>query len=497
MCSQRVTMSASVKHSTALEDTCKTEGEIAELPTVGTVSTMQDKNTDFNVQERPQLTEIDPVSDWLALQSATIVHDAVTAQEEPVSCEKPTNTVETSLHAALIAFVIECERNGIKQHSPEWEKVRLHVCGGSTVAIFTGDAYNGILSYVYEKLSLSTPYHFGTMPKVIYLNWGNIFEPLIEKVVAKELKCEIYGENMFIVGFQQDGKLYTAYSPDGLAVIQDQITLLEFKCPFSRLPLRGGIPKLYLPQVRMGLDLIPLAQRGIFVDAVFRRCALGALDTSCDFDTALNQPAPSEGGQLLPVKAIGVVFFGNDEYRRAQVLVSLKATRRTKHTDQIARVFNGVDFGTTTVDDFEAFMVQYQYKIIQPWYVDPYYTGDTVCVTLDVADKALQFAAYCSEKHLTNAGQLCWKLFQTQYSEVKRVPDFCAPLLPMIISTMDLLRAATDQPLQRKRELVDEWSAKYFPVKGIVRIDDCADFEPAPMTAEGFTKKKRKPSSGK
>ena len=56
---------------------------------------------------------------------------------------------------------------------------------------------------------------------------------------------------------------------DGIAAVKNYIILFEFKCPFSRIP-DDKIPIHYEYQVKAGLDTIPIADMGIYAEAVFR-----------------------------------------------------------------------------------------------------------------------------------------------------------------------------------------------------------------------------------
>ena len=66
-------------------------------------------------------------------------------------------------------------------------------------------------------------------------------------------------------------------------------TLFEFKCPYRRHP-KGFVPRHYLPQVWVGLDISPSANIGLFCEMVARKCSKaefsvwGAFDTSYHFD---------------------------------------------------------------------------------------------------------------------------------------------------------------------------------------------------------------------
>jgi hypothetical protein len=67
--------------------------------------------------------------------------------------------------------------------------------------------------------------------------------------------------------------------------------LLEFKCPLSRRP-DGGVPKQYLPQLWSGLAVSPVAHAGLFVDVVFRKCALADLGPGPEYDREYHRRGP-------------------------------------------------------------------------------------------------------------------------------------------------------------------------------------------------------------
>ena len=81
---------------------------------------------------------------------------------------------------------------------------------------------------------------------------------------------------------EDDLVLWTSDMCESLAE-QAQIMLLEFKCPLSRQPT-GDVPPQYRPQLWSGLAVSPVASAGLFVDAVFRRCALADLGPGPAFD---------------------------------------------------------------------------------------------------------------------------------------------------------------------------------------------------------------------
>lgn len=374
--------------------------------------------------------------------------------------EAPMSNLETTLRE----FVAQIEVNGIKQHTQEWESVRCFLVGGSSIATFTGGGYSTVVDFVYEKLGLGARYNFGSYSKVIYLNWGNLFEPMTEKVVEKELACKIYGENIFVEGQRKDGVLYTGYSPDGLAVVNNRICLLEFKCPFSRMPTRTGIPKMYKPQVKMGLDIIQVAEQGIFVDAIYRKCATVDLNFGRVYDDSMKQQIPE-----TPCKAVGVISFACDEHRRAGVIAQHHTGRKTKLIGQLeVRFLPLQDAGCMSAADFEVLMLQYSHGILEPVYSDIWWREEDI----DVESHNVKFASYCRAVHKDQSARLTWKLFQTQYSQVLREANYMEPFMVSIINTMNLIRECYDKDEATKRKLVNDWHTATYPVKGVHRIID-------------------------
>src|SRR5271166_1907671 len=185
--------------------------------------------------------------------------------------------MEIVLMQQLRDWVTEKEKNGIKQHSRKWKK-RI-TFGGSVIATIQGkNPYSNIYKMLSEKIGLSA------FEQSIAPQWGNLFEDVIKRYVEFDKKCTILGEDLYIEG-PGDG---TSYSPDGLTVLnvvfdygfddeiktinEHLIVLMEYKCPYSRIP-SGNPPEYYIPQVKMGLDLLKLPRIGLFVEGVFRRCS--------------------------------------------------------------------------------------------------------------------------------------------------------------------------------------------------------------------------------
>lgn len=86
--------------------------------------------------------------------------------------------------------------------------------------------------------------------------------------------------------------LWTTDMCPSLAILP-RIFVLEFKCPLSRR-LTGKVPAQYRPQVWSGLSVSPVAHAGLFVDAMFRKCAIADLGPNSEYDREYHKPTAKE-----------------------------------------------------------------------------------------------------------------------------------------------------------------------------------------------------------
>lgn len=136
--------------------------------------------------------------------------------------------------------------------------------------------------------------------------WGSLFEDVVALVIEVDLGAPVVGDSICIQvvdGHRNspDGYVVAGFrrGPHGLELVTTldpavaagaaesgvewRVLLLEFKCPHTRAPT-GSIPPQYIPQVWSGLAVSPPAHFGLFVDSVFRKCALSDLGPSTDYD---------------------------------------------------------------------------------------------------------------------------------------------------------------------------------------------------------------------
>jgi hypothetical protein len=177
-----------------------------------------------------------------------------------------TSTNQTESEIKLNTFLSSCSSAPI-QRSAEWHGARANSFGGSNMSSFDGiNPYQSLLDVVAEKIGLKANEVNKDMTAA---NWGTTFEPVIQQYIERLRGNKIVGTDIM---YRYSPELH--YSPDGLMINKDgDIELLEFKCPFSRIPGKS-IPAVYVPQLLSGLAMIEVAQKGHFVDALFRRCSI-------------------------------------------------------------------------------------------------------------------------------------------------------------------------------------------------------------------------------
>ena len=129
--------------------------------------------------------------------------------------------------------------------------------------------------------------------------WGNLFEPIARKYFEKKHSVSVFGHTLSL-SLSENGPLFgkVTCSPDGYFLNSDnELVLLEFKCPFKREIARKRIPSYYREQIQTGLALSgESVNKGLFVDNQFRICSLQKIKPSSSHNPILN------GGKAYQVK---------------------------------------------------------------------------------------------------------------------------------------------------------------------------------------------------
>ncbi len=371
------------------------------------------------------------------------------------------------------------EINGIKQHAPEWYKAKINSVGGSSIATFQGvNPYGTVLDIICEKIGLKK---FITDIKP---QWGNLFEDVIKRYVEHDKSTTVLGEDLYI-----EGPPGTAYSPDGLAIMEvitpniyENITyvdtpngpsqrielkveetkslmtvLCEFKCPYSRIP-SGSAPKYYVPQVKMGLDIIDLADIGMLAEGVFRRCNWEQLGNNPTYDKTL---VPKSSGKLPLAYGILGLYFDEAKFRELCTaddnLLEYKELLFTKYDEQYmekgdtTNEYLSNDLGDAEVELFKIIMHAYDKKILIPWYGSITFTGEnansvnkTMHTTNTIHDDLANLSKFCADSGYINFGILPWKLFRMDYNFIHKQKGFLAPYLPKIREILAVVAKCND-----------------------------------------------------
>ncbi len=346
------------------------------------------------------------------------------------------------MEEALIRWCQEQAQNGIAQHSEAWLKAKQSKVGGSAIATIMGiSAFTTLREYIETKLGLRF------FKSDIKPQWGNLFEDVIKRQVESAYGCTVHGEDLFIVG-QYPG---TVYSPDGLGVVGDKCVLFEFKCPYSRIPAKAP-PKYYVPQVKMGLEIIPLAEYGIYVEAVYRRCTWADLGPSAEFDTTLVQK-PTKCDRPISYGFIGLWADDRQIQQTRDDLADGKFGYETEseeeYNDSVPDHGNPLcipgfcdEFGTfasqmydlsqATPALFRNIMKAVDSGRLTPFYGSIISETDTAKANAAINADMARYRAILAASHGCNYGVLSWKLLQIKHHRIEREPGFLEPYLEKI-----------------------------------------------------------------
>lgn len=390
------------------------------------------------------------------------------------------------LKKVLRDWVRDKEANGVVQHSAQWHKDKVFTIGGSSIATIQGfNPYSSIYKLIGEKVGL---FKFISDIKP---QWGNLFEDVIKRVVEYDKNCEVLGEDLFVVGDDEN----TSYSPDGLAVmavednqmveeetfvesptglqkriemvpvntVRDEIVLVEFKCPQTRIP-NGSPPKNYASQVKMGLDLLKLPSVGMLIEGVFRRCTWDQLGNNPAYDRTL---VPRSSGKL-PI-AYGVIgfYYSEEDFQRLLSiddgnitpgeLIRARESLFASYQNHYVEYGDGSndylvnDIGDSPVELFVELMHAYDKGIISPWYGQIVFAKQPsvgVAARVDDMDKIDEdidaFGNFTRSRGCINLGVLPWKLFRLDYHVIRKDDGYLKPWLPKIAEVIKVVRECLD-----------------------------------------------------
>lgn len=391
---------------------------------------------------------------------------------------------------------IELFNGNVEQGSAEWHANRTKIVGGSELATLLG--WNSFMKWdalIAKKLGLSN-----TSSPGVACWWGSMFEPVSERIVELHCSTTVKGTSIHM---RYPRLKHHANSPDGYCVIRfreaedaweiahgpgrdaeedasfppmPMPVLIELKAPYSRLP-DGQVPKCYLPQVWSGLELSPVALRGVFVEVVYRLCALDQLGPSAAYSTNYHRKDSSErnrgrtaweGSFAWGATAVYAPKLGTRSATCGSATTS-SASWRPKASAASAdveayrllcdyfgepisgeelghRLLDAGDLADTRPSSFDALMKMVDTKSVKIRHSDPQFAEAAEADTphdLDLFMQEAESGASCPEDHYL-LGYIPWKVFQVDYHVVHRRPGF----LDEIIELTDRFMGEVSQLLE-------------------------------------------------
>lgn len=381
----------------------------------------------------------------------------------------PAPPVKSTARQNLTKYVKRWE-DGPKQGDENWLLAKGKTIGGSEMAALEGSSiFKGIRDLIESKAGLTK------WNGDYRTHWGNLFEPLIQYYVEWDKNVDIIGTEIWILGKSPR----QSYSPDGLATMivnyefeiqetnangstikrvclspQEKTVLFEFKCPFSRSPGREP-PKWYIPQVKTGLDTIPIADIGLYVEAVYRRCPYMSLEEDNDEFTPTFTATTRCGGKYpLAMGFIGF-YFDPINARNPMYRDVMKTLIKYFREEECIGV---VDLGEAPDEIFEAALFAFIKGVLRPWYSPIVYRG---CGTKSAQDAFIQdnfnkFVASC-ENNYRVYGILPWKMFNINYHFIEKEEGYVDQYLEKINEVMDVVDECRKNP-----NIADEIISSYF-----------------------------------
>lgn len=345
----------------------------------------------------------------------------------------------------IIDYVESIQRNGVSQGTTEWLNRKKNRIGGSSMATIQDDNPYKTMIQMLEGCHSSAPFETS-----IKMDWGTLFEPMIRMFVEQRKKTKIHGDGMFI-----EYNDFICYSPDGLGIYTlpcpitgaDKVhrALFEFKCPFNRIPAKK-VPVYYLPQVRTGLEIIPVADIGIYIEGVFRMCSFEDLNFSKKITKAHGMSYT--GTKIL---AIGMIAFyehtTDKKYSKLTVeneSVDSKESKNQQMRENQQTAY--VDIGAQP-DELEGFLRKACSGALRVKYSP--IINDEKTQTLDVLSSMI------TEQPVAI---LCWKLLRCDIHKIDRVENYLERWLPKIEDFCNVSREKDDE---KRAQLIEDFKRKY------------------------------------
>ena len=315
---------------------------------------------------------------------------------------------------AFKAFLQE-HQTGLVQRSSAWVKARKHTIGASEMAALTrASPFDNPASLVRKKL------HPIDLSQNVACAWGRLFEVFAREYIEWKHNTKVFG-HIISLNLAKTHPLYgkVTCSPPFQALDQS-LTLLEIKCPFTRKIAVNKIPALYRDQVQTGLALSgELVTKGLFVDCCFRMCSLTQLGMNLNHNPTQHH---TFNRTKTPFPQAWGICILESKYKRTPRQSSLLNLGTTKSIDTFNQTLLSIDSGK-----FDELRVRYN-RVRVIW--DPR-TKEEELFVLKQAKAEFHRAPWHGNWYYPVAF-FAWKLLDISEIEEVKAPDYLKSLEPAI-----------------------------------------------------------------
>ena len=339
---------------------------------------------------------------------------------------------------SLLQNFIQQHEHLPEQGSDEWKVQRLNRIGGSEIAsVLKQNKNKSVNKLIMEKLN------FDKFTGNVITCWGNVFEELIRLYTEEIFKCSIKetGSIPYELG-------YLSYSPDGVSIVSNSnleqhinldqfglnesekefLTLFEFKCPHSRIPSHE-IPIHYKPQITIGMNIINIMEVGVFIQAVYRRCAFADIMYNSLHNGFGHFKRAEVSGNPLEVGFM--VMYCEDESYANDLVEYLRSDRRTQFIGDHEIVDIGSIYNAESFEEIMMSCVSKQIKvdyIFRNKYVDRVFAADGMTqafYNISLQHRATTALNQAIDKYGdTIIGILPYKLLDIYITPVQKEPEY-------------------------------------------------------------------------
>jgi hypothetical protein len=215
------------------------------------------------------------------------------------------------------------------------------------------------------------------------------------------------------------------------------VVLFEFKCLHSRKPTSEP-PPYYVSQVKTGLDIIPIADYGLLIEAVFRRCAWQDMGLNPKFEKTLTKTASGGGAPL----AMGIIGFSTRQSEFSDHLHALRMAGASANASALETAY--AQFEQSYLNEYENCDRIYDLALssrelftqllecgvnraVDIWVGDIVYVSDA---QTDAECRRRLNALLAKYREYsagaTNFGILPWKLFDVRAHVIQRTQNYIA-----------------------------------------------------------------------